>query len=506
MHNIEPALESAAATGVLPLVRHHRRAIKFVLAMLLTPAFASAERSLAPSGWDAGLTLAQPADRNPDPNILEIDLKARLADVTIGGTTVKAWTYDGQLPGPLIRAKVGDRLIVHFTNELPSPTTVHWHGVRLPIEMDGVPGISQPDVKTGESFTYDFVLRDAGLYWYHPHVMSAAQVGYGLYGALLVDDPSDTVGVTDQLTLVLSDVGFDGKGVLEPADSGGSAGNVFGREGSTVLANGRANPRLLARAGAPQRWRIVNTAKSRYFLLDLQGQPFTVIGTDGGLQERSVTTQQLLITPGERLDVLLAPAGAPGSELPLRSMLYNRGYGSVEFRSVETLLTIAFSQEPALDPRPLPVVTRQIVPPLVGDATKVDLTLTLPPVDARGHSEFRVNGVPFWKAMPYRAKLGETQVWVINNDTQWDHPFHIHGYFFMPLDDRNQPVRPLAWKDTVNLPMKATTRLLVAFDERPGTWMFHCHILDHAEAGLMGTVHVGPGEPAHHIHAHPAAP
>jgi FtsP/CotA-like multicopper oxidase with cupredoxin domain len=476
------------------------RLVRILALLALAPAAARAQDTLAPAGWDAGLTLTQPADKNPDPAVLEIDLTARLADVTIGGATVKAWTYDGLLPGPLLRAKVGDRLIVHFTNQLADPTTVHWHGVRVPIEMDGVPGISQPEVKTGESFTYDFVLRDAGLYWYHPHVLSAAQVGYGLYGALLVDDPADPVGVADQLTLVLSDIGFDSKGVLEPANSGGSAGNVFGREGSTVLANGRANPRLLARAGAPQRWRIVNTSKSRYFLLDLQAQPFTVIGTDGGLQERSVTTQQLLITPGERLDVLVAPTGAPGSELPLRSMLYNRGYGSVEFRSVETLLTIAFSQEPALDPRPMPTVTRQIVPPVVTDATTVDLVVTLPPVDARGHSEFRVNGVPFWKATPYRSKLGETQLWVVKNDTQWDHPFHIHGYFFMQLDDQNQPVRPLAWKDTVNLPMKATTRLLVAFDERPGTWVFHCHILDHMEAGLMGTVHVGPGEPAHHIH------
>jgi len=491
MHNIESVPGRVAPTILLTL-------------LFLAPAFASAQESLASAGWDSELTLTQPVDKNPDPHILEIDLKARQADVIIGGTTVKAFTYDGLLPGPLIRAKVGDRLIVHFTNELPVPTTVHWHGVRVPIEMDGVPGISQPEVKTGEAFTYDFVLRDAGLYWYHPHVMSAAQVGYGLYGALLVDDPSDSVGIADQLTLVLSDIGFDAKGVLEPADSGGSAGNVFGREGSTVLVNGRANPRLHVRAGAPQRWRIVNTAKSRYFLLDLQGQAFTVIGTDGGLQEGPVTTQQLLITPGERLDILLTPTGAPGSELPLRSMLYNRGYGSVEFRAVETLLTIAFTQDPALAPRPMPAVARQIVPPVVADATKVDLMLTLPPVDSRGHSEFRVNGVPFWKAVPYRSKLGETQVWVINNDTQWDHPFHVHGYFFMQLDERNQPVRPLAWKDTVNLPMKATTRLLVAFDERPGTWMFHCHILDHAEAGLMGTVHVGPGEPAHH--SHPAAP
>ena len=122
------------------------------------------------------------------------------------------------------------------------------------------------------------MLRDAGLYWYHPHHMSAAQVGFGLYGALLVEDPDDGVGVADQLTMVLSDIGFDAKGVLEAADSGGSAGDVFGREGEHVLINGRKAPVLRARSGAPQRWRIVNTARSRFFLLDLQGQRFTVIG------------------------------------------------------------------------------------------------------------------------------------------------------------------------------------------------------------------------------------
>jgi FtsP/CotA-like multicopper oxidase with cupredoxin domain len=180
--------------------------------------------SLAPEGWDAAIRLPEAVDRNPAPDVVEIDLTARIAPVTIDGKRVDAWTYNGGLPGPLIRTRIGDRLIVHFTNDLPQPTTVHWHGVRVPIEMDGVPGISQPDVQRGESFTYDFVVRDAGLYWYHPHVMSAAQVGYGLYGALLVEDPGDGVGVADELTLVLSDIGFDAKGVLEPADSGGSAG------------------------------------------------------------------------------------------------------------------------------------------------------------------------------------------------------------------------------------------------------------------------------------------
>jgi FtsP/CotA-like multicopper oxidase with cupredoxin domain len=151
-----------------------------VLAGLLTSPVAAAPAgpSLQPPGWDASLRLQEPVDKNPDPRVLEIDITARVADVEVAPNThVKAWTYDGLLPGPFIHAKMGDRLIVHFTNNLPEPSTIHWHGVRVPIEMDGVPDISQPAVKPGETFVYDFVLRDAGLFWYHPHHMSAAQVG-----------------------------------------------------------------------------------------------------------------------------------------------------------------------------------------------------------------------------------------------------------------------------------------------------------------------------------------
>jgi FtsP/CotA-like multicopper oxidase with cupredoxin domain len=343
--------------------------------------------------------------------------------------------------------------------------------------MDGVPGISQAEVKKGERFTYDFVVRDASLYWYHPHVLSAAQVGYGLYGALLVEDPADGVGVTDQLTLVLSDIGFDKSGALESAESGGSAGMVFGREGGVVLVNGRSQPVIRARAGAPQRWRVVNAAKSRFFYLDLDGQPFTVIGQDGGLQERAVASDILLVTPGERVDVIVTPTGAPGSSLTLRAMLYNRGYGSIEYRSVEDLLTVAFSAEPALPKKVLPLPSRAITPPPLTGATPVDMVLTLPPQEA-GHSEFRINGVPYWKANPFTAALGETQVWTIRNDTEWDHPYHLHGYFFMVLDERGQPASPRVWKDTINVPMKSTARIAVSFDERPGEWMIHCHILE----------------------------
>ena len=468
-----------------------------LLVSLLIPVSAWAQ-SYAPAGWADDIKLNELVDRNPDPKIVEVDMTAKRADVQIDGKTVHAWTYNGSIPGPLIKTHVGDRLIVHFKNELDDPTTVHWHGVRVPIEMDGVPDVSQPDVKKGESFTYDFVVRDAGLYWYHPHVMSAAQVGFGLYGALLVDDPDDGVGVDDQTTIVLSDIGFDNKGVLEPADSGGSAGMVFGREGDYVLANGRHHPVLKARSGAPQRWRIVNAAKSRFFYLDMNGQEFTVIGVDGGLQEHPTKSDILLITPGERADVIVTPKGKAGTPLPLRAMLYNRGYGSVEYRSVEEVLTIEFTKEAPVVAKPV-TIAREMPVPSVEGATPVDIVLTLPPMK-NNKSEFQVNGVPFWKAQPYIAKLGEKQLWIVKNDSDWDHPFHLHGFFFTVVDEKGQPVRPLARKDTVNIPMKTTVRLLVTFDERPGQWMFHCHILDHADGGLMGTVAVGDVAIKPHTH------
>ncbi len=469
-----------------------------LLACLLLPVHALAQ-SYAPAGWADGLKLNELADSNPDPKIVEVTLIAQLADVEVApGKRVHAWTYNGGLPGPLIKTRVGDRLIVHFKNQLKEPTTVHWHGVRVPIEMDGVPDISQPPVNEGETFTYDFVVRDAGLYWYHPHVMSAAQVGFGLYGPLLVEDPEDGVGVEDQLTLVLSDIGFNTKGELEPADSGGSAGMVFGREGGYVLANGRHHPVLKARSGAPQRWRIVNAAKSRFFYLDLDGQEFTVIGVDGGIQEKPVKTDILLVTAGERVDVIVTPKGKPGAPLPLRAMLYNRGYGSVEYRSVEDVLTIEFTNEAPVTAKPV-TVTRAMEVPSTDGATPVDMILTLPPMQ-NNKSEFRINGVPFWKAKPFFAKLGEKQIWTVKNDSDWDHPYHLHGFFFHVLDERGEPVRPLALKDTVNVPMKSTVRLLVHFDERPGEWMIHCHILDHADGGLMGTVLVGDGKATAHTH------
>jgi FtsP/CotA-like multicopper oxidase with cupredoxin domain len=469
--------------------------------LLLSPLTASAQ-SLQPAGWDADLALVEAHDQNPDPRVVEIDLEARVADLEmVAGTRTPVWTYNGGLPGPLIRARRGDRLIVHFSNKLPQSTTVHWHGVQVPIEMDGVPGISQPPVEPGGSFTYDFVVPDAGLFWYHPHVMSAAQVGFGLYGALLVEDPDELAGVDDELVLVLSDIAVDDDGTLHAADSGGILGALLGREGNLVLVNGRVRPTLTVRDRALQRWRIVNTAKSRYFELVLgELQPFELIGVDGGLLEHSVQRFTLVLGPGERADVLVAPRVGAGESMTLITRAYDRGFGSTEFRLPEDLITIRGAQLPAAPDVVMPKVRREIPAMTAEGATPIALELVM--TKAQGMAGFEIRGGPFWRKSAVRAAVGDKQLWTITNKAVWAHPIHLHGFFFQEVDEKGVPLSPRAWKDTIHVPAEATRRFLVKFDRR-GSWMYHCHILDHAEAGLMSTVDVGDvNSPPEHTHGH----
>ena len=471
------------------------------LVLVATIALFARAESNQPAGWDGGIKLREAVDINPDPLVVEVNIEARVARVTYEpGKQVDAWTYNGDIPGPLIRIRAGNRLIVHFTNNLPKPTTMHWHGLRIPIQMDGVPGHSQPEVQPGESFTYDFTPPDAGLFWYHPHVMSAMQVGYGLYGALLVEDPAEKVDVSDELVLVLSDIAIDDNGGLQAPENAGPVAMAFGLEGNHVLVNGRTRPRLMARPGVPQRWRIVNAAKSKYFELQLgeiSGAPFTRIGGDGGIQEYPIKEETLVIAPGERVDAIVAPNGAAGEEIVVRSLPYNRGYGS-EYLSIEELFTIALVGLPSNSPQSNVTIHRDIAPIDQKGATRVTMDITLVQPDDRT-IEYRINNTSMAKLRPFPATVGEIQIWTITNQTKWSHPVHLHGFFFQVLDKDGQPARPLAWKDTVDVPFNETVSFIVRFDERPGMWMIHCHVLDHAEGGLMTMVElVDSSHDSHH--------
>ena len=275
---------------------------------------------------------------------------------------------------------------------------------------------------------------------------------------------------------------------------------AFGREGNHVLVNGRKFPSLIARSGAPQRWRVINAAKSRYFKLVFdtgEARRFKKIGGDGGLLEYSVELDHVVLGAGERADVIVVPTAEPASHLTVVSLLHDRGYGSTELRDTSELIDITMADMPVYRSGPLPELRRNIVPRSTTGATpvKLDLTLSQDPFDKS--FQYGINGVPFWDAKPVLANLGETQLWTVENTTPWSHPLHLHGFFFLVLDENGQPVRPLEWKDTVDIPFEETRQLVVQFgNDRPGTWIFHCHILDHADGGLLNAVHLGLPEEA----------
>ncbi len=439
-----------------------------------------------PVDWDKELALNMPADLNPDPHILEINLEAVVKEMEfIPGKKTQVWTYNGSVPGPLIKLKVGDRLIVHFKNKLPAPTSIHWHGLRIPNNMDGVPDMTQPMVQPGGEFTYDFVVPDAGTFWYHPHVDSAAQVGYGLYAPLVVEDPGEPKIPGDELILMFSDMSLDDEGLMQEPKAGGRFGDLFGREGAVVLVNGKVMPTLQLRKGKQQRWRVINASRTRYFTLRYKRSPLVIVGGDGGLAEHTRTVNEIKLVPAERHDFVFTPPDAPGVDGKLRWYPTDRGYGSTYNRLAEDIMNMHTVSEPAVTPMPVPEQLRKIAALDIKDAKERTLNLTIG-YDRNENVSMGINGVHYKDAAPYMIKVGQTEVWTIRNDTDFSHPFHLHGFFFQVL----ATTEPLLWKDTVDVPQHSVVKIAIKFDDRPGMWMFHCHILDHAEVGMMGHLHL----------------
>jgi FtsP/CotA-like multicopper oxidase with cupredoxin domain len=442
-----------------------------------------------PAEFDDELALPLARDDNPDPDVIEFDLEARVADLEfIAGKSTPAWTYNGTVPGPLLRAQLGQTVIVHFKNSLPEGSSIHWHGLRVSNDVDGVPGVTQPLIEPGAEHTYEFTLRDAGTYWYHPHYDTVQQLGKGLYGAIVVTDPADPE-LGEELVLMLSDMSLDEEGQFQSDELGGDFSRLFGREGGVLLVNGRVNPVLRARSGLRQRWRVLNAARSRYMGLAFEGQAFTRLGGDGGLAQRpSEVVGPPILVPGARADLSVAPIGTPGTETQVQWVATDRGFGSTFNRPNEDLFKVRFSEEPTAVTAPLPPLEREIPAPATSGAQEIDLELTVDTPEMRlilGINHAMGDAVP-----PIIAALGDTQVWNLSNNSDFAHPFHLHGFFFQRVDDAGVPTEPREWLDTIDVPVAQSLRIAVHFDERPGMWMYHCHILDHAEGGMMGMVHL----------------
>jgi len=381
------------------------------------------------------------------------------------GITVDAWTYNGTVPGPTIHVRQGDRVRVLFTNHLPEPTTIHWHGLRVPADMDGTESV-QRAVEPGESFEYRFVVPDAGTFWYHSHVNETEQLERGLYGALIVRGPDEPV-LDGERVLHLDDLKLDEAGDLAPF--GDPHEHHAGREGDVRLVNGEQEPELEIAAGQVERWRIVNAANTRFVRLSIGGRPFTIVGSDGGLLTAPVEATEVLITPGERVDLAVGPFDE-GELIEIEGLPYDRGKGETPRERFATLRVGPSAPSQAS----IPARLRQIEW-LAADAAPTR-TIDLKALMHGGHHQ---------RDEPVR--VGELQVWELVNETSQDHPFHLHGFFFQVLDETAP-----AWKDTVNVPRKSRATIAWLPDDRPGEWMYHCHILEHHAMGMMAHFSVVP--------------
>ena len=419
-----------------------------------------------------------------DDRIVFVELEASEFDWDLGdGRTVRGWGYDGQVPGPVLEARVGDVLVVRLTNRLPEPTTIHWHGLRLPSPMDGTEDVQRP-IEPGESFEYRFRLPDAGTFWYHPHFDETVQLERGLYGVLVVR--GDDEPVTDrERVLVLDDLKLDRKGRIAPP--GGWLERHNGREGGVRLVNGLAEPELAISAGQVERWRILNAASARYVRLSIGGHAFRLIASDGGLLESPETVTEVLLAPSDRVEIAVGPFSS-GESIAIESLAYDRGVGKGRMQRFATLRVGPPAPSKAAIPERL-----RAIEPLVEAGVVPTRTVHLGGrMSLRRGVDFLVNGEMHHH--DHAVHVGDLEVWDVVNETPIDHPFHLHGFFFQVLDVNGRAPEFRSWEDTVNVPRKGRVRIAWRVDDRPGRWMYHCHILEHHAAGMMGHFDVVPRE------------
>ncbi len=469
---------------------------------------AVSRRSLLASGLAAAAGAALPwrASRSEAGGQLRLTPRPGVARLFgAGGPQTQVWCYNGAVPGPEIRLGQGERLRVLVENGLPQDTTVHWHGLRIPHAMDGVPELTQPPIRPGETFAYDFDLPDAGTFWYHPHVRSSEQQGRGLYGVLVVEEAvppavdRDVVWVVDDWRLT-----EDGA-IAEPFDHFHDLSHD-GRLGNVATLNGLDGAEFAVRAGERLRLRIVNTANARVFALRLEGHRPRVIAFDGQpVQPHEPPAGRLVVPPAGRVDVILDLEGEPGRRYAVTDDFYPRQsyrYLELVYDPAAPLRSSPLDAPVALAPNPIPE-------PRLAEAQRHDMilaggamsglrsaildgqSLDLRTLAGRG-KVWAVNGIaahgPVMDPL-FTFQLGRSQVIAMRNETAFPHPMHLHGHSFRLLTRNGQPVPAAPWLDTVLL--LPEDRVEVAFvADNPGDWLFHCHVLEHMAAGMSAVVRV----------------
>ena len=399
------------------------------------------------------------------------------------GKSITAWGFNKQLPGPTLKAKKGDTLVIKVKNELHKPTIIHWHGIQLPASMDGT-GEAQSPIQPGEEFEYRFTVPDAGTFWYHSHHDETIQMERGMYGAIVVEDDNDPV-VDEDRVLMIDDMKLTNDNEFKREKFFGRWKERHdGREGDTLLINGKEMPYIHMRAGQIERWRFINSSSARYFMLHLEGRSFKIIGTDGGLIEKPIEATKALITPGERIEVLVGPFKQEDSFF-IESLVYDRmTFLKSKKQSFARVLVGNEKQSIASIPSRL-----RNIDALADSTAPIIRRVKLSVGPSIKHGiDFLVNDAMHTNDEPVR--VGELQVWEVSNTSMMDHPFHLHGFFFQVLERNGTAPEYISWKDTINLTPRSKVKIAWMPDNRPGMWMYHCHILEHHEAGMMANFEV----------------
>ena len=409
--------------------------------------------------------------------------------------STRVWAYNGTVPGPVLRVRQADRLRVVVENRLEEGSTVHWHGVRVPNAMDGVPVITQPLIEPGGRFVYEFAPPDAGTFFYHPHQRGYEQMGRGLAGALIVEE-REPPQVDRDVVWVLGDFRLDADASIR-----GGFGNFMdmshaGRIGNTVTVNGRIAEEFRVRAGERIRLRLVNAAAARVFALEFREHRPWIIALDGQPAEPHEPARGVVVLgPAMRADVLLDMTDRPGS----RHAVHDGFYRQREYR----LLDLVYSGEPALRARPADPVrlpANPLAEPDLARAERHTVVFTGGMMGSmrgmRRGMAWAVNGVANGCGDGASAfdplfilRLGRSYVLELVNDTSWHHPIHLHGHSFR-VDTRNgKPNALREWLDTVMLAPRETAEIAFVADNA-GDWMFHCHVLEHQAGGMMACIRV----------------